>query len=186
MNLAYVSALPPGAYVLVLAEEADTAGIVGRQVGLELRDTLIVFRPTGTVTALVFRKPLGDMTVAGRVVTTGVGAINVDVSRVGSEERVNPIAGNKPGGVSYQMSVRGMPQDAEPTHTTGRWPPNMLLVDERPAAWIDAQSDASRYYPRFDDDVSMLAWLARLIATPVNDVESKIDTLGVNSRRRPS
>jgi len=80
---------------------------------------------------LCFRKPIGQATTRS-VLENGVGGINIGGCRIGTEERVNPPAGNVAqdlggSGHSLQMSVNGMPDDAEPTPTVGRWPANVLL-----------------------------------------------------------
>ena len=80
---------------------------------------------------LCFRKPTGQATTRS-VLENGVGGINIGGCRIGTEERVNPPAGNVAqdlggNGHSLQMSVNGMPDDAEPTVTVGRWPANVLL-----------------------------------------------------------
>lgn len=74
---------------------------------------------------IVARKPL-DGTVAHNVMEYGTGAINIDGCRVGTETMVNRPAGNKAGGNSLNMSKYGMPQDAEPTTATGRFPANLV------------------------------------------------------------
>lgn len=84
------------------------------------------------------RKPFVG-TVAGNVLTHSTGALNVDETRIGTEERYNPPAGNKPGGASLMMSEKGMPEDAEGTTAEGRWPANVIL-DEDAAAILDGQS----------------------------------------------
>jgi site-specific DNA-methyltransferase (adenine-specific) len=98
------------------------------------------------------RKPLAG-TVAANVLEHSTGAMNVDGCRVGDQARVNPAAGNKPGGSSYNLSVRGMPQDAPPTTAVGRWPANVLLGHDPdcadtcqpgcPVADMDTQSGVS-------------------------------------------
>src|SRR5690606_1059180 len=57
---------------------------------------------------VVARKPLAG-TVAANVLQHGTGALNIDACRVGDDVRVNPAAGNKPGGASLNMSAVGMP-----------------------------------------------------------------------------
>jgi len=87
------------------------------------------------------RKPL-DGTVAENVLAHGTGALNINATRLGDEVRTNAPAGNKPGGVSSQMSVTGMPQDA----VTGRWASNVLL-DETAAEELDTQQErVSRFF----------------------------------------
>lgn len=73
------------------------------------------------------RKPL-DGTVAQNVLTHGTGALNVDGCRVGTDHRINAPAANKSGGVSLNMSVTGMPQDAAARSVDGRWPPHLALT----------------------------------------------------------
>ena len=73
----------------------------------------------------VARKPLIG-TVAENVLEHGTGAINIDGCRVGAEKRFNAAAGNKPGTNSLNMSVVGMPQDAEGKECEGRWPANLI------------------------------------------------------------
>ncbi len=103
---------------------------------------------------ILARKPLIG-TLVENILAHGTGGINIDESRVGNEVRVNPPAGNKAGGSSLNMSVVGMPQDAQPTIAEGRFPPNVLLVhtdgcfdtdcaDDCPIAELDRQSGVSK------------------------------------------
>lgn len=85
------------------------------------------------------RKPCSEKTVAANVLKWGVGGINVDGCRVGTETRVNQPAGNKAGGNSYNMGVVGMPRDAAPTIAQGRFPANLIL-DEVAAEMLDEQT----------------------------------------------
>jgi DNA modification methylase len=82
------------------------------------------------------RKPL-EGTLAVNTLKWGVGGINIDACRVGTETRLNPAA-NKAGGNSYNMSVTGMP-DAEARPAIGRWPANVLhdVSDEVEAAFAE-------------------------------------------------
>ena len=91
---------------------------------------------------ILARKPL-DGTVAQNVLEHGVGGLNIDASRVGSEVRVNPAEGNVPGGASLNMSAKGMPVDADPTIAAGRFPANVLL-DEHAAKEMDKQSGVTK------------------------------------------
>lgn len=88
----------------------------------------------------VARKPLAG-TVAANVLAHGTGGLNIDGCRVGSESRYNAPAGNKPGGNSYNMSAIGMPDDAEGSTVTGRWPANLVHdgSDEVLATFPDAK-----------------------------------------------
>lgn len=108
---------------------------------------------------VVARKPLNG-TVAANVQAHGVGGINVDACRIGDEVRINPPTASKGGGISYNMSVRGMPTDAKPTVAVGRWPPNVVFThlpacgeecaDGCPVAELEASAaGASRFFPAF-------------------------------------
>jgi hypothetical protein len=87
---------------------------------------------------ILVRKPLIG-TVAENVLEFGTGGLNIDASRIGSEARFNPPAGNQPGGNAYMMGVHGMPQDAVGRVAVGRFPSHLIL-DEEAAAALDAQS----------------------------------------------
>jgi DNA modification methylase len=96
---------------------------------------------------VVGRKPFAKgSTVAANVLEWGVGGLNIDGTRIGTESRVNSPAGNKAGGNSYNMSVTGMPQDAQAKVAEGRWPSNVML-DEYTAGLVDEQQkDVSRFF----------------------------------------
>lgn len=71
------------------------------------------------------RKPIDAANVAANILKHGVGGLNIDGCRVGTEVRYNAAAGNKPGGASLNMSKVGMP-DAEGQKAIGRWPANVI------------------------------------------------------------
>lgn len=75
---------------------------------------------------IIVRKPFRG-TIASNVLLHGTGAINVDACRIGDEVRFNPPAANKPGGAALELSVRGMPAEAEGSTVEGRWPANLIL-----------------------------------------------------------
>jgi DNA modification methylase len=72
---------------------------------------------------VVARKPLIG-TVANNVLTYGTGAINIDGSRVGTDERINQPAGSL--GNDCTMSGGLAQENAKPTTATGRWPANVI------------------------------------------------------------
>ncbi len=84
------------------------------------------------------RKPLIG-TVAENVQRYGTGAININATRVGTEERYN-----QPGGVTPSLNgVYGLRfGNVEGNTVNGRWPANLLL-DEEAAAMLDEQSGES-------------------------------------------
>jgi DNA modification methylase len=69
------------------------------------------------------RKPL-EGTVANNVLTYGVGGLNIDGTRVGTDERVNERAGSL--GNNFTMSGGLAQTDKEPTTATGRFPANFI------------------------------------------------------------
>ena len=85
---------------------------------------------------VVARKPLGG-TVAANVLAHGVGALNIDGCRVGTDERTN--RGMSSLGVMHDDDWK--PRDVSNT-VTGRWPSNVVL-DECAAQEIDRQSGVS-------------------------------------------
>jgi site-specific DNA-methyltransferase (adenine-specific) len=79
------------------------------------------------------RKPF-DGTIANNVLTWGVGGLNIDGSRIGTEERTNQPAGN-----TDREAWRMNSGNSEPTSVQGRWPANIIL-DEHTAGLLDEQS----------------------------------------------
>lgn len=90
--------------------------------------------------AVLARKPLTG-TVADNVTTWGVGGINVDGCRVGSESTLRP--NSTATGVFIGKHHDGQLNGS----TSGRWPANVIL-DEDAGEALDAQSDAtpSRFF----------------------------------------
>lgn len=82
------------------------------------------------------RKPIVG-TVAANVLEWGVGGLNIDASRIGTEERVNQPAGSL--GNSKTMDGGSAQSDREPTTAVGRFPANVIL-DEEAAKIVDEQS----------------------------------------------
>jgi len=90
---------------------------------------------------VVGRKPLIG-TVAANVLVWGVGGLNIDASRIGTEERINQPAGNKVQDVGvYKFSVSESDafNGAEASSVQGRWPANIIL-DDFTAGLLDEQS----------------------------------------------
>ena len=87
------------------------------------------------------RKPV-EGTVANNVLTYGTGGLNIDASRIGTEERTNLPAGNKAnaGGV-YKFSNAEIDSfnGSEAITVQGRWPANVAF-DEDARKILDQQS----------------------------------------------
>ena len=79
------------------------------------------------------RKPI-EGTVAENTLQYGVGGLNIDGCRVGSETIINQPAGDN---AVYNTSWKGA--KTEPTISEGRWPANVIL-DEEAGNILDKQS----------------------------------------------
>ena len=87
---------------------------------------------------ILARKPL-DGTVAANVLAHGVGGLNIDASRVPSNEITGwGGRGHASGGASLNLSATGS-SDGQPNPSQGRFPANVLL-DEHAAKEMDEQS----------------------------------------------
>lgn len=100
---------------------------------------------------MLARKPLGEKTVAKNVLKFGTGALNVDASRIATEDNLNggtysgekrPSSrssfGNGEGGGVLKNGI-----GRYYVQPTGRWPANVLF-DEEAAALLDKQSGVSK------------------------------------------
>jgi site-specific DNA-methyltransferase (adenine-specific) len=95
---------------------------------------------------VVGRKPFGKgVTVAENVLAWGVGGLNIDGSRIGTEQRFNAHAGNKATGFTADDertdAGKGLFAGNSDGGATaqGRWPANVIL-DEVTAGLLDEQS----------------------------------------------
>ena len=93
---------------------------------------------------LLCRKPL-DGTVASNVLAHGVGGLNIDACRVGTDQPlVRPSISRDDNDVFGKGLGAGVQEEP-----AGRWPANVLL-DEHAAEEMDKQSDdSSRFFPVF-------------------------------------
>lgn len=85
------------------------------------------------------RKPLSETTVAKNVLRWGTGAINIDESRIGTEQ----IESGRAGRTECESEAFGKKlMDTPKAFSTGRWPANVLF-DEAAAEMLDEQSGVS-------------------------------------------
>lgn len=82
------------------------------------------------------RKPL-DGTVAENVLKWGVGALNIDATRIGND--IVGWGGKAAGGDTWNNSNNGLGKNSVPRPVQGRFPANVVL-DEDQAAALDKQS----------------------------------------------
>ncbi len=184
-------ALLPGAHLALLANSTD-AGIEGRRLGLELRDTLLVVR-SGPTTGFVFlfRVPLTEETLVDQVLKTGTGALHTDACRVASSSPnpsiarretsrrtgVAPLTGRtaKEATSFGRMERRGSAEvymEYRPSEELGRWPPNVILVHALDCGDVcNARCpvkilSADERYPQLRDEGALFDWLTRLVGVP--------------------
>ena len=88
---------------------------------------------------ILARKPL-DGTVANNVLAHGVGGLNIDACRVGTDDDTSRPPGRDGGNATWDLSSREKPSVS---HAAGRFPANVLL-DEHAATEMDRQSGWSK------------------------------------------
>ena len=92
---------------------------------------------------VVARKPVIG-TVAENVLQFGVGALNIDATRIGFAENDKPSAGNRTATFGTQETQSGGDgSGGYEANTVGRWPANIIL-DETTAKLLDEQSGISK------------------------------------------
>lgn len=128
------------------ASNTNSVGIKSIEVPITAPSTEAAKKWQGWGTALkpavepivLARKPLIG-TVAANVLTHGTGALNIDASRIGTEQTVTLRNGNSGGNGAYGKDKRVFERVSPP----GRWPANILL-DEEAAALLDEQSGVQK------------------------------------------
>lgn len=91
---------------------------------------------------VVARKPLSEKSVAENVLKWGTGGINIDESRVGTDDKIKGIKGHKSDGEVGKEYDTMRKEDWEPNNE-GRWPANIIL-DEEAGKVLDEQSGISK------------------------------------------
>jgi DNA modification methylase len=89
------------------------------------------------------RKPLSEKTVVNNVLEWGTGGINIDESRIGTEQRTyKGMSSKKPDGAGTFRDDNWIPKDIENT-VEGRFPAN-IIFDEEAGKILDEQSGISK------------------------------------------
>jgi DNA modification methylase len=89
---------------------------------------------------IVARKPI-EGTVANNVLKWGTGGLNIDGSRIGTQDNLAKKYPNGPGGEHFRGGSAPAQQWVQPLQ--GRWPANLIL-DEDTAELLDEQSGESK------------------------------------------
>ncbi|MBM4098237.1 MAG: site-specific DNA-methyltransferase [Planctomycetes bacterium] len=92
---------------------------------------------------IVARKPL-DGTVAENVIKHGTGAINVDGCRVGTEQTVTRISGDKGFGANFRDDGWVPPAESSASVNTGRWPANLIHDGSDEVVSLFPESNSAR------------------------------------------
>ena len=169
---------PAGEHVVVFGGIEE--GLAGRAAGYEVRDAVLVVLPGGSVTAWVFRAPLGGSVLEASV-RGEPGALGIEASRVQGGGRKQATAGRRTikwgvgeGGSSYALGTGAV------WVTEGRWPPNVVFVHGRgcrravgsegvvswacaPGCSASGLGEDGRYYPQFAGVGELLGWLDGLV-----------------------
>lgn len=90
--------------------------------------------------------------ISATALSHGTGMINVEAGRIGDERRVNPRAHNRPGGIAYNLSVGGMPEEYPPTETIGRLPSNVVMTNEAAESILDDTATHLKSYYSLTDE----------------------------------
>lgn len=89
------------------------------------------------------RKPLSEKTIVDNVLEWGTGGINIDDSRIGTEQRTyKGMSSKKPEGAGTFRDDNWVPKDIENT-VEGRFPAN-IIFDEEAGKILDEQSGLSK------------------------------------------
>lgn len=91
---------------------------------------------------VVGRKPLKG-TVAANVLAYGVGGLNIDATRIGTETMISTPGGIPNGANNFVGTTKERDRTIAPTVAQGRWPSNVIL-DEYTAELIDQQSGITK------------------------------------------
>lgn len=124
----------PGEH-LVLVGGDDEGGLLARAVGKQVRDSFLLLLP-GPFVALAYlvREPLeGSATQC--LITSGHGGLHIDPCRISSDLSEFYSKSGKPRSGLGHAKGYGMGEGyggdkANPPHTLGRWPTNLLLVHD--------------------------------------------------------
>lgn len=125
----------PGAHLLVIGGQ-DGEGIHARVQGKQVRDSFLLLLPRQRVAvAFLLREPF-DGAVTECLVTAGNGGLHIDPCRVSANlsEFYSKTTGKPRSGLGHAKGF-GMGEgyggaNANPPHTLGRWPTNLLLVHD--------------------------------------------------------
>lgn len=140
--------LSPGAHLVLLGGTRWDEALGARQVGFQLRDTVLILAPGGPTLGYLFRRPCSEGTVVENVLRYGTGGLNIGACRVGiSGGTRRDGRADKPNDFGWE-NMRGH-QIAAPN--AGRWPSNLVLVHAPGCTETGTQEVLAPVINRFKD-----------------------------------
>jgi hypothetical protein len=129
--------LAPGAHMVVFANGDDVA-LEARRLGFTMRDTLLVYSLGRAEAAFLFRKTLGEPTVAENSLKHTAGGLNIEGCRVSwgnekpTQEEWNRLGsggdGNSTTAFLQHTAIRKYYEAGLIPVPTGRWPTNLVII----------------------------------------------------------
>lgn len=160
--------LKPGGHVIAISEprQYHRVAVAIEDAGFEVRDQLIWLHKRHN-SAVLARKPL-EGTVASNVLKYGVGAMNIDASRVGAEERTYDLtmtSGN------FETTGGGKNKKSGSATVTGRWPAN-VMISHLPECRIigqapDSFGGGSKATLGFVNGYEHDGWTGQVVSSPI-------------------
>ena len=124
----------------------------------------------------VARKPISEKTIAENVLKWGTGGLNIDGSRIGTEERNNgsSLRDIRRGSLDSQVSSKRDRLEREDSIVEGRFPANIIL-DEEAGQMLDDMSgvSVSKKGKLRKADEEYKSWSSRSTAGPHNEYDDK-------------
>ena len=160
--------LKPGGHVIAISEprQYHRVAVAIEDAGFEVRDQLIWLHKRHN-SAVLARKPL-EGTVASNVLKYGVGAMNIDASRVGAEERTYDLtmtSGN------FETTGGGKNKKSGSATVTGRWPANVMIshlpecriIGQAPDSFGGGSKATSGFVNGYEHD----GWTGQVVSSPI-------------------
>jgi len=134
------NAMPPGKHSIAIGSPLREQG--------PLRDTILILLPGPEVMPIALHREPLDGTVIDTVLKYGHGGLNIDGCRVSTDEStLRPNSGQGTVKEQWRMSVRPHVSGS----TSGRWPPNLLLVHGPECRQVGTTEVAAPVINRFSD-----------------------------------
>ena len=118
--------LKSGGFIIVKSLGYETAFVLEDN-GLEIRDKIYYFSADGFEEYVLCRKPLSEKSVAENVLKHGVGGINIDGCRIGTDEELGREQKEGPLPPKYGFNNNQMGNKFQEGNPQGRFPSHLIL-----------------------------------------------------------